>query len=117
MSSTAFTSPRYLRARGETALPENLPGKVENWAGFAENSDDFALATADAGKGGPFGAQLWLARTADGNTDYHPVYGGEEDYNDSNAVVSKGQASAHAEAENLSPEKRQARRKFTMQLK
>ena len=117
MSSTAFTSPRYLRARGETALPENLPGKVENWAGFAENSDDFALTTADAGKGGPFGAQLWLARTVDGNTDYHPVYGGEEDYNDSNAVVSKGQASAHAEAENLSPEKRQEVRDFLREHK
>lgn len=107
MPTTDFTQPRYLKARGAAAKAEQLPGDFDTWAQHAEASDDFALETATAGKGGPFGAQLWLARTVDGKTQYKPVYGGATDYNDSNAVVSKGQASAHAEAENLSLEKRQ----------
>ena len=107
MSEAVFSKPRYLQARGDSARVELLPGEFDVWAQHAEDSDDFALETASAGKGGPFGAQLWLARTIKGKTEYKPVYGGENDYNDSNAVVSKGQASAHAEAENLSVEKRQ----------
>lgn len=107
MSAVDFATARYHKARGEAAKAELLPGEFDVWAQHAEASDDFALETASAGKGGPFGAQLWLARTVDGKTEYKPVYGGQDDYNDSNAVVSKGQASAHAEAENLSVEKRQ----------
>lgn len=94
--------PRFKSATG------TLPGDVSFWYYRLEESDNFALKTAQSGKGGPFGAQLWAA-----NPDYgfhQAIFGSlnEWDYNDSNAVVSTGWASAHAEAENLNIEKRSA---------
>ena len=84
--------PRFTTATGQ------LPGDHQFWVDQANKSDLFALKTAQGGKGGPFGAQLWVVR--EGSS---PVMIGTDD---SNAVVIKGIASAHAEAENLSPENR-----------
>jgi hypothetical protein len=85
----------------------DLPGDRLFWETVLHQSDLFSFKTAQIDengipKGGPFGAQLWL---------YHPdeapvLVGTEQNPEDSNAVVSKGLASAHAEAENLSPENR-----------
>ena len=84
--TTLPLKPRFTQAL--TSLPENN----DTWKILLDQSDNFAFKTAIDQKGGPFGAQLWL---------YNPekkqlVLVGEED---SNAVVSKGIASAHAEAE------------------
>jgi hypothetical protein len=93
--------PRYLKADAK------LPGDELFWRTLVEQSDIFAYSTAKKGadgfpKGGPFGAQLWLWHEEQG-----PVLVGTADHPEaSNAVVSKGLASAHAEAENLSPENR-----------
>lgn len=104
MSSHAFNdatgillNPRYETA---TATP---PGDRVFWEMMLDQSDVFALRTAMAGKGGPFGAQLWLVNP---NTSEYVLVGTEERPEDSNAVVSKGIGSAHAEAENLSIDKR-----------
>ena len=90
-------SPRYWQAKAET------PGNPDFWAAMLDQSDNFAFRTASEGKGGPFGAQLWLYNP---RTDKYLLVGTPERPEDSNAVVSKGLASAHAEAENLSPENR-----------
>lgn len=90
--------PRYKTAKSEP------PGSRIFWEVMLDQSDVFAYNTANAGKGGPFGAQLWLVNLA---LDHYIIVGGEENREDSNAVISKGMASAHAEAENLCLEKRQ----------
>lgn len=46
-----------LKHRFETA-GDSLLGDRNIWLQKIEESDDFALQTAEAGKGGPFGAQL-----------------------------------------------------------
>ena len=100
----SLTTPRY-----QTAKQSGLPGNQLFWETVLNQSDLFAYNTANAGKGGPFGAQLWLVNP---KTDQYILVGTAEEPEDSNAVVSKGRASAHAEAENLSPEKRQELIKF-----
>lgn len=90
--------PRYLTAIGE------MPGDPQLWEILMHQSDVFSYETAQGDKGGPFGAQLWLVNDNTGETI---LVGTSEHMEDSNAVVSKGLAGAHAEAENLSPEKRQ----------
>lgn len=100
MSQNSILVPSFQMANA------NLPGNSLLWEALLNQSDIFAFETAqyrntDFGfipKGGPFGAQLWL---------YHPqgdlvLVGTEQRPEDSNAVVTKGLASAHAEAENLS---------------
>ncbi len=89
--------PRYQTAQS------NLSGDPLFWETVLNQSDIFAYDTANDGKGGPFGAQLWLVHPG---TSRYVLVGTAEEPEDSNAVVSKGRASAHAEAENLSPEKR-----------
>lgn len=84
-----------------------LPGDLDFWTRKAKASDQFALETAMSGKGGPFGAQLWVI-----GDDMQPTMIGKDD---SNAVVSKGDAGAHAEAENLSLENRVALTNFLEQ--
>jgi len=93
-----LTLPRF-----QTALAE-LPGDPRIWELLLHESDRFAYETANAGKGGPFGAMLALVNP---NFNQYILVGNAESAQDSNAVVSKGLASAHAEAENLSPEKRE----------
>ena len=93
-----------LRPRYQTAQTFGLPGSQLFWKTVLNQSDIFAYNTANEGKGGPFGAQLWLVNCA---KDKYVLAGTIEEPENSNAVVSKGRASAHAEAENLSPEKRQ----------
>lgn len=94
----SLTKPRY-----ETAQ-SGLPGDPLFWETVLNQSDVFAYNTASEGKGGPFGAQLWLVHP---DTDQYILVGTAQEPEDSNAVISKGRASAHAEAENLSLEKRQ----------
>lgn len=94
---THLTTPRYKTAQTE------LPGHKLFWETVLNQSDLFAYNTANENKGGPFGAQLWLVTPY---TNQYILVGTAEQPEDSNAVVSKGRASAHAEAENLSPEKR-----------
>lgn len=93
----SLTQPRY-----ETAQ-SGLPGDPLFWETVLNQSDVFAYNTASEGKGGPFGAQLWLVNP---DTEQYILVGTAQEPEDSNAVLSKGRASAHAEAENLSPEKR-----------
>ncbi|MGB4107914.1 MAG: hypothetical protein WBK55_08980 [Alphaproteobacteria bacterium] len=82
-----------------------LPGDLDFWRMMLDQSDNFSYQTANNNKGGPFGAQLWLVREGNKPTEY--ILSGDGDrLEDSNAVVSKGIASAHAEAENLSPMQR-----------
>ena len=87
----------------------HFPGEPLFWKTFLNQSDLFAYHSAYNGKAGPFSAQLWL---------FHPqknqsiLVGTKENFENSNAVLSKGLASAHAEAENLSPEKRHDIYKF-----
>ena len=81
----------------------HLPGDRLFWETMLNQSDLFAYDTVNEGKGGPFGAQLWLVQSSN---DRYILIGSAEEPEDSNAVVSKGRASAHAEAENLSPNKR-----------
>lgn len=81
----------------------HLPGNLLFWQTVLNQSDLFAYDTVNEGKGGPFGAQLWLVQSSH---DRYILIGSAEEPEDSNAVVSKGRASAHAEAENLSPKKR-----------
>lgn len=90
--------PRYLTAIG------TMPGDPALWEILMHQSDVFSYETAQDEKGGPFGAQLWLVNE---NTNETILVGTSRHMEDSNAVVSKGLAGAHAEAENLSPEKRQ----------
>ncbi len=92
-----LTTPRYQAAQSGT------PGNPLFWDTVLDQSDLFAYNTVSCGKGGPFGAQLWLVHAA---KDHYVLVGTAQEPEDSNAVVSKGRASAHAEAENLSPEKR-----------
>jgi hypothetical protein len=98
----ASTAPKLLNPRYEDAKAQT-PGNPDFWAAMLDQSDNFAFQTARDGKGGPFGAQLWLYNPS---TDKYLLVGTPEQPEDSNAVVSKGMASAHAEAENLSPENR-----------
>lgn len=92
-----LTTPRYQTAQSGT------PGNPLFWETVLNQSDIFAYNTVNDGKGGPFGAQLWLVHAA---KDQYVLVGTAQEPEDSNAVVSTGRASAHAEAENLSPEKR-----------
>ena len=76
------------------------------WQLMLNQSDRFAYETSSKhDKGGPFGSQIWLVNEG---TNEYILAGTPEHPEDSNAVVSKADASAHAEAENLSPEKRMA---------
>ena len=107
MSALELLEPHFKLANAK------LPGDQRFWEAVLNQSDIFSWTTAaqinyrDGGgivpKGGPFGAQLWLYRDGEEpilvGTSAHPE--------DSNAVVSKGLASAHAEAENLSLENRE----------
>jgi len=92
-----LTTPRYMMAGAE------LPGDPLFWETVLNQSDVFAYDTVHKGKGGPFGAQLWLVN---GEQDRYVLVGAAERREDSNAVVSKGRASAHAEAESLNQENR-----------
>ncbi|MBL4588875.1 MAG: hypothetical protein JKY11_02195 [Alphaproteobacteria bacterium] len=94
---TRLTTPRYQTANA------TLPGNKLVWDTLLNQSDLFAYNTANDGKGGPFGAQLWLVNE---DQNKYILVGTAQEAEDSNAVVSKGRASAHAEAENLSPQKR-----------
>lgn len=99
-------TPRFCSANA------GLPGNPLFWRTVLDESDNFAFKTAlpqtdGFPKGGPFGAQLWLFHA---DHPYPVLVGSPSDEGagqDSNAVVSKGIASAHAEAENLRPENRQ----------
>jgi len=94
-----------LKQRYQSATNQTLPGRIALfWETLVNQSDLFAYDTANEGKGGPFGAQLWLYNA---QKNQAVLVGTAQNPEDSNAVVSKGRASAHAEAENLSPEKRQ----------
>ena len=109
-----------LTPRFKTALSDGMPGNPVFWEMMTNQSDMFAFHTANItredpyGKGGPFGAQLWLVNR---QANDYILIGTAEEPEDSNAVVSKGQASAHAEAENLSPEKREQVRDFLKENK
>ncbi len=105
-----FYEPRFKSAAG------NLPPTNPLFWEIQTNQSDMAAFHAanitredPIGKGGPFGAQLWLVNR---KTNEHVLIGTVQEPEDSNAVVSKGQASAHAEAESLSPEKRQQVKDF-----
>jgi hypothetical protein len=91
-----------------------VPGNELIWKVLLDQTDIFAYQTAiiesfqamldgKKGKGGPFGAAMLLHNP---NTGEIVIVGTPEKPFDSNAVVSKGDAGAHAEAENLSPENR-----------
>jgi len=95
--SDQLITPRFQTAQS------GLPGDSLIWDIVLDQSDIFAYHTANQGKGGPFGAQLWLVNPT---LNKYVIVGTAQSSEDSNAVVSKGIASAHAEAENLSPEKR-----------
>lgn len=82
------------QSRHESA-DNRFPLSEDFWRKCLEDTEQFALQTVLSGKGGPFGAQLWLFNEHSKET----ILVGSTD---SNAVVSKGIASAHAEAENLS---------------
>lgn len=97
--SSGFGKQRYLSAL------KGLPGRDLFWEIAINESDVFAYNTVNEGKGGPFGAQLWLVNP---ETEQYVIVGNREHPEDSNAVVSKGRASAHAEAENLCPERRES---------
>lgn len=94
--------------RHETATAE-MPGNPIFWDAVLEESDRFAYETAQDEKGGPFGAQLWAVNKV---TNEYVLIADPKHMQDSNAVISKGIASAHAEAENLSPENRQRAKEF-----
>lgn len=102
-----LTKPRY-----KTATPnlKEVFGNNDEIATILEyllhETDLFAHSTASQEKGGPFGALTLLINPR--RQSYVFVGGGADDVLDSNAVVSKGLASAHAEAENLSPERRKS---------
>lgn len=91
-----------------------IPGNPVFWQAVLEESDRFAFETAQAEKGGPFGAQLWAFNK---RTSEYVLIADPENMQDSNAVTSKGIASAHAEAENLSPENRERGKAFLQQHK
>lgn len=88
-----------------------LPGNLLFLQTILDASDCFAFETANEGKGGPFGAQLWLVNPNLPESEWI-IVAADSHAQDSNAVVSKGLASQHAEAENLSPEKRAAVSRF-----
>jgi len=90
-------TPRYMKAGGL------LPGDGLFWETVLNQSDVFAFHTVQAGKGGPFGAQLWLVNESQ---ERYVLVGTAEALEDSNAVISTGRASAHAEAESLCYENR-----------
>ena len=90
-------SPRYKRATAD------MPGDNVVRDAILEESSAFAFKTVLEGKGGPFGAQLWAVNKQTGEM---VLFGSLDQMQDSNAVVSKGIASAHAEAENLSEKNR-----------
>lgn len=90
-------TPRYMTAKA------GLPGDPLFWEATVNQSDVFAFNTVQEGKGGPFGAQLWLVHS---EQDRYVLVGSGERIEDSNAVVSTGRASAHAEAESLCHENR-----------
>ncbi|HCQ71374.1 MAG: hypothetical protein CL570_07905 [Alphaproteobacteria bacterium] len=92
--------PRYINA-----LNTNPPGNPEVWKALVNQTDHFAYDTSLNDKGGPFGASLWLYNT---QTDDYVCVGTADTFQDSNAVLSKGRASAHAEAENLSADKKES---------
>ena len=98
------------RAPRSAAMTGDLSAHVSDsfWQAELDRIDLFAFLTASADKGGPFGAAL---------VAFHPAsslivrFGGY----DSNAVVSTGIASNHAEAENLSVRRRQSVVQFLSQ--
>lgn len=94
-----------LTPKFKTAKKAPLPGDLGFWQMMLDQSDNFSYQTANNNKGGPFGAQLWLVR--EGRQTEYVLVGSENQLEDSNAVVSKGIASAHAEAENLSVDQRE----------
>lgn len=100
---SALLKPRFLTATGQ------VPGDPRIWEALVNQTDIFAYGTANADKGGPFGALLVLFHP---ETNQLVLVGNPENAQDSNAVVSKGLGSAHAEAENLSPNKRRRVIKF-----
>lgn len=81
----------------------SLPGNKLFWDTVLDQSQAFSYTTANSGKGGPFGAQLWLYND---RTEHYLLVDGSHGLEDSNSVLLKGIASAHAEAENLSLEKK-----------
>src|SRR5438132_1406714 len=100
MSTDVLLTPRFKTAAA------GLPGDPKLWDAALDESDRFAFEMANTDDDhGPFGAQLWLVNEA--TSDYRLVKG-----QNSNAVVIKGDAGAHAEAENLSPERREDTREF-----
>lgn len=94
--------------RWETANAE-VSGNPLFWDTVLEESDNFADNTVRAKKGGPFGAQLWAYNKKTGE---YVLFGTGKEKQSSNAVISKGLASAHAEAENLSEVNRNIVKKF-----
>jgi deoxycytidylate deaminase len=95
MTHELILGPRYQSAN---AMP---PGDPEFWAVMLDNCDNCAFVNARDNQGGPFGAQLWLVNP---DTDKYVLAGDLYNPVHHNAVVSKGIASAHAEAENLCPD-------------
>jgi len=100
MSKELFP-PRFSTASGFAGLACATSGF---WTDCVHQCDVFAYQSATSGKGGPFGAQLWIVHEA--TRQYFLIS------QEGNAVVSKGIASAHAEAENLNPHNRRAVVKF-----
>lgn len=88
------------RHRGATAA---LPGDPAFWQLALDECDNFAFKTARDSQGGPFGAQLWLFHP---DRDECVLVGTGDHRQDANAVLKRGNASAHAEAESLRPENR-----------
>jgi hypothetical protein len=87
---------------------------------YAVNEADiFAMSTAKSGKGGPFGAALWVVSVVQGPKDEKPLvrftFIGPQI--SSNAVLSTGIASNHAEAEDLSPARRRTCIRYLRRLK
>ncbi len=92
-----LSMPRYMTAQNR------LPGDPLFWEFVLGQSDLFSYVTANEGRGGPFGAQLWLMHP---ESERYVLVGTAEEHTKGNAVLSKGRASAHAEAECLLPENR-----------
>ncbi|MFK7839880.1 MAG: hypothetical protein AB8B83_06060 [Bdellovibrionales bacterium] len=101
--------PIGFNSRYHQAFDTPVPGNKLFWDTVLEESDNFATKTALAGKGGPFGAQLWAINK---RTNEVVLFGKGKNKQASNAVLSKGLASAHAEAESLSEENRDMVKKF-----
>ena len=99
----AQLSMKNLTTARSQSTQSDLPGDPLFWKTILNQSDLFAYNSVNNGKGGPFGAQLWLFHS---QKNQYILVGTQEKYEDSNAVLLKGFASAHAEAENLSIENR-----------